>query len=137
MPDIRWEVRNVTRGTVLASEAELATSLWGRFKGLMFRNGLPEGGGLVIRPCGSIHMFFMRFAIDVIHAGKAEDGGDPIVRVIHSIKPWRAGPIVWKSKYVIELPAGTLERTGTQAGDLVDVKRTSPSSPTQGAPGRG
>ena len=117
-----WRVHNVTRGVDLAPNAELASSWWSRFMGLMGRQGLPVDGGLVIRPCGSIHMFFMRFAIDVVHVGKPTADGDPVVRVIHSIKPWRIGPIVMKSKYVVELPSGTLARTGTQVGDLLVVR---------------
>jgi uncharacterized membrane protein (UPF0127 family) len=84
----------------------------------MGRTQLPDGYGLVIDPCGSIHMFFMRIPIDVCHVDKKHR----IVRILHSIKPWRVGPIVWKSKYVVELPAGTVRRTGTEVGDTVLVE---------------
>lgn len=115
-------VQNVTRGIDLATQAEVATNLWTRFRGLMGRRELPAGSGLVIRPCNSIHMFFMRIPLDVVHCGAATAEGDPVLRVLRGIKPWRSGPIVRGSKYVIELPAGTAERTGTQEGDLLRIQ---------------
>jgi len=111
----RVKVLNRTRATYLAADAELADGLFTRFAGLMLRNGLPEAGGLVLMPGGAIHMFFMRFPLDVIHADK--DG--KVLRILHGIKPWRIGPIVRRCRIVIELPAGTVERTGTVEGDVV------------------
>jgi len=34
--------------------------------GLLGRSTLPEGAGLIIRPCNSVITFFMRFPIDVL-----------------------------------------------------------------------
>ena len=108
---------NETRGAVIADKVEVAASFWSRGKGLIGRKSLAEGYGLVIRPCGSIHMFFMSIPLDVLHVDK--DGR--IVKILHEIKPWRVGPIVFKSKWVVELPAGTARRTGTEEGDVVAV----------------
>ena len=111
-------VRNVSRGTVLADRAGLARSIWRRFLGLMFRRALPAGAGLVLMPEGQIHMFFMRFALDVVHADRA----GVVVRLVEGIKPWRIGPIVRGCKLVVELPAGTIARTGTQVGDTLQLE---------------
>ena len=46
----------------LAWNGERALTFGSRFKGLLGRKGLVEGGGLHISPCNSIHMFFMKFA---------------------------------------------------------------------------
>jgi uncharacterized membrane protein (UPF0127 family) len=85
----------------------------------MFRKSLPEGSGLVLKPGGQIHMFFMRFPLDVIHADR--DGR--VLRILHGIKPWRVGPMVRKSRTVVELPAGTAARTGTIEGDILTLER--------------
>jgi uncharacterized membrane protein (UPF0127 family) len=114
-------VRNVTRGVDLGTRVEVAANPWRRFLGLMGKRTLPDGEGLLIRPCNSIHMFFMRMPLDVLHCGAGGPGGDPILRVLSGIKPWRIGPIVRGSKYVLELPAGTAARTGATAGDLITV----------------
>ncbi len=109
---------NETRGAVIADKVELAASFWSRGKGLIGRKSLAEGYGLVIRPCGSIHMFFMSIPLDVLHVDKE----GRIVKILHEIKPWRVGPIVFKSAWVVELPAGTARRTGTEEGDIVSVE---------------
>jgi uncharacterized protein len=114
-------VQNVTRDVIVAQDAEIADSLWGRFRGLMLRSpaSFGPGSGLLIDPCSSIHMFFMRFPIDVLYV----DREDRVVRVQHRIKPWRVGPLHTKgARYVVELPAGTIERTGTQVGDSITTQ---------------
>ena len=66
----RVRVVNRSRDQVLAERAELATSFWSRFWGLMGRRELPAGGGLVLQPGGGIHMWFMRMPLDVLHIDK-------------------------------------------------------------------
>ena len=109
---------NETRGTTVADRAEVAASFWSRGKGLIGCKSLPEGSGLVIRPCGSIHMFFMSIPLDVLHLDR--DGR--VLRVLAGIKPWRLGPIVRGGKSVVELPAGTAARTATVAGDSIALR---------------
>jgi uncharacterized membrane protein (UPF0127 family) len=111
-------VTNITRDAVLAERAGFANSVASRAIGLMGQAALPEGSGLVIDPCTSIHMFFMRFAIDVLYV--AQDGS--VLRVVSRLRPWRLGPIILRSRYVVELPAGTAERTGTSPGDKLRVE---------------
>jgi uncharacterized membrane protein (UPF0127 family) len=108
-------VLNQTQGTVVADQVEIADTFWRRGKGLIGRRALPEGCGLVIRPCGSIHMFFMSIPLDILHIDKQ----DRVVKVLHGIKPWRLGPIVPSSKWVVELPAGTARSTSTGVGDVI------------------
>ncbi len=107
---------NRTRGCVLAERTERASSAWERMKGLLGREGLPHGQALLISPCNSIHMFFMRFAIDVLFLDK--DGR--IVKAIPRLGPWRATRVYLSARSVLEIWAGALEETGTQPGDLIE-----------------
>jgi uncharacterized membrane protein (UPF0127 family) len=91
-------------GHVVVEDLELARSSWSRFVGLMGRPGLERGRGLWIEPCNSIHMFFMRFAIDVLFLDKERR----VKKVMLRLKPWRISPIVFGARTVVELPAGTL-----------------------------
>jgi uncharacterized membrane protein (UPF0127 family) len=109
-------VVNRTRGEVLAERAELATSYWARFWGLMGRRELPAGHGLVLRPGGGIHTWFMRIPIDVVHVGK----DDAVTHVVRGIKPWRFGPLFVGGKLAVELPTGAAERT--QPGDQIALE---------------
>lgn len=78
-----------------------------------------ETEALVIIPCQSIHMMFMKFPLDVIFL----DGKDKVVGLVQRIKPFTMSPFFWKSSCAIELPAGTIEKTGTQVGDQLFVSR--------------
>jgi uncharacterized membrane protein (UPF0127 family) len=113
--------RNETRGTVLAEQLAVASSLWGRFRGLMGRRSLPAGHGLFIDGTNGIHMFFMRFPIDAVFVGKASADGERRVLSVHrSVRPWVGMvPLVRGAAGVLELPAGTIDSTGTDRGDVV------------------
>ncbi len=120
-------VNNQTRSTLLGDKIELAETAWARARGLLGRAALAEGEGLLIARCNAIHMFFMRFAIDVAFI----DDGDRVVQVIHAIRPWRATRFYPKATAALELPAGTLERCQTQPGDqlLLQVPEDAPGRP--------
>ena len=116
-------VRNVGRGTVLATRLEVADGLWGRFMGLMGRASLPEGAGLWLSGTNGIHMMFMRFPIDAVFLGHpiaTEGGAQEVLSVHRGLRAWVGlVPIVRGAYGVLELPVGTIERTGTAAGDRV------------------
>ena len=105
-------LRNARTGHVVAASLELAGDSRSRRRGLLGRDHLDEGNALVIVPCGAIHTFFMRFAIDVLFVTK--DGR--VVKCAHDVKPWRLAAAV-TAHAAIEVPAGTLRRSGTQRGD--------------------
>jgi len=110
-------VFNATRDTVLAERASLADSFWTRGRGLLGRSSLPPGEGLVIVPAQAVHCIGMSFPIDVIHV--CRDGR--VVRVVPNLRPYRFGPFVWGSHYVVELPAGAALTTLTQPGDQLEL----------------
>lgn len=111
------KVFNKTKNTVLASEAVLADTFFSRLIGLLNRHSLSEGEALIITRCQSIHMFFMRFPIDVVFVG----GDDRVVGIVEHIKPFQLSPVFLKSRYAIELKAGTILATPTSIGDQLDL----------------
>lgn len=114
-------VRNVERGTVLAEQLESADSLWAKFMGLMGRPSLADGAALWLPGSNGIHMMFMRFAIDAVFVGKPEaDGSREVLAVRSALPPWRG--VVWLvrgANGTLELPVGTIERSGTTVGDFL------------------
>ena len=109
---MRFLVRNETRNTVLATEAEAADTSAKRRKGLLGRQHLRSGEGLWIVPCEAVHSFFMKFPIDVIYLDR-----DKCVRkVTPRLVPWRMSACL-TAHSVLELPAGTADETRTQRGD--------------------
>ncbi|MFC1632394.1 DUF192 domain-containing protein [Candidatus Omnitrophota bacterium] len=112
------QIVNVTKETVVAQEGRIATSLGQRMKGLLGRDGLAADQALVLKPCTSIHTCFMRFTIDVLFLDKRMR----VVKLIHSIPPFRLSAIAWTSQMAIELPAGKLAKTNTQLGDTIEFR---------------
>ena len=113
---------NVTRQSVLADAIESADSLWAKFRGLMGRASLADGGGLWLPGSNGIHMMFMRFAIDCVFVGHPApaDGTREVVAVRRAVPPWRG--VVWYVRGAhgtLELPTGTIDRTGTARGDRI------------------
>jgi uncharacterized membrane protein (UPF0127 family) len=107
-------LRNTRAGTVLADHVELAGDSASRRRGLLGRDHLDDGHALVIAPCGGVHTFFMRFAIDVLFVRR--DGR--VVKCAHAVRPWRIA-LAPTAYAAIECPAGTLRRAETRRGDRV------------------
>lgn len=111
------KVINKTKNTVLAEKAEIADTPSMRIKGLLGKDNLKQGTGLVIVPCSSIHTFFMRFSIDVLFL----DRQNRVVKIARSLLPGRIFGSFLKGKLAIELPIGTLDKTNTKVSDLVEI----------------
>jgi uncharacterized membrane protein (UPF0127 family) len=108
---------NKTKQVNLASYVEIADNPFTRMKGLLGKLGLSEGYAFVIKPCNSIHMLFMKFAIDVIFV----DQKNIVIGLVEQIKPFEFSPVFWKSSCAIELPAGTIKKSQTQLNDQLTI----------------
>ena len=102
-------------GRPLCVDCCVADNFFSRFIGLMGKKSLPEGMGLMIMPCNSIHCFFMRFPIDALFL----DEDNRVLRMYSELKAWRVTGIVKNARKVIELPAGTLARNDVRVGDVI------------------
>ena len=114
------KVFNKTKKNILVTELELAQTLKTRVIGLMGRKSLPEGSGLLIKRSGnSIHTFFMKFPIDLVFVSSQGQ----VKHVVKNMKPWKivVAPLLLPTD-CLELPAGTIEKTGTSIGDILSVE---------------
>ncbi|MBP5296859.1 MAG: DUF192 domain-containing protein [Bacteriovoracaceae bacterium] len=97
-----------TRGpgdtVIIARRVEIADNFFSRGKGLLGRSFLAPQTGLLIRPCNSIHTFFMQFPIDVIFL----DGQGQVIKIQRNLAPWRLVWPSWRATQVLELPAQTI-----------------------------
>ena len=114
MPRIRLE-----RGPVVCENGVLAVTAWTRSKGLLGRSGLDPDEGLWIQPTGSIHMWFMRFPLDVVYADR--DGR--VLKLVREIRPWRMSACRG-AKVALELPVGAIDRSGVEVGDHLVIEHT-------------
>jgi len=111
-------LRNPRTGAALAVRVERASSMLGRMRGLLGRSELPQGDALLIAPCASIHTLFMRFRIDVVFLSRELR----VVRAISGLHPWRATRFHRGAAMAVELPEGTVARTGTREGDVLELE---------------
>jgi uncharacterized membrane protein (UPF0127 family) len=114
---VRQALLNARTGEAIATDLELARSLWERTRGLLGRSGLEAGGGMRFESTNSIHMLFMRFAIDVLYL----DRQGRAVKLVHSLAPWRFSAS-WRASATVELPAGTLRAHDVQLGDVIELR---------------
>lgn len=112
----RFTIRNLTRGTLLASAAEAADRGPARRKGLLGRDELAEGEGMWIVPCEAVHTFGMHFPIDLIYLSRKHR----VKKIRNAVPAWRVSACL-TAQSVLELPAGTAARTRTQIGDQIEV----------------
>ena len=106
---------NQTQQTVLAGNASWADTVFSRLKGLLGRQSIGPDEALVITHCRSIHMFFMRFAIDVVFVDKK----NIVVGCVRDMQPFQMSPYFIRSFAAIELPAGKIAASRTQTGDTI------------------
>ncbi len=62
-----------------------------------------------------MHMFFMRFAIDIVFLGR----GNTVIKINRHLRPWHVSSIVIGARTALELPAGAADETSTQVGDQI------------------
>jgi len=112
------EAFNVTKGKTVARRVEWAGSSDTRRRGLLGRETIDPDEGMYIVPTQWIHMFGMRFPIDVAFL----DGRGRVLHLHHRLKPNRLSRIVWRAEGALELAPGTLETTNTVIGDFIELR---------------
>lgn len=104
--------RVTTAGSLVCERCEIAERGLARMRGLIGRDGLEPGSGMLIDASPSVHMFFMRFPIDVVFL----DRDRRVVRVVERLRPWRVAG-ARRAAAALELPAGAAAAAGVAVGD--------------------
>lgn len=107
-----------TRDGLLASHISVADHFLSRFLGLMGKPFLPQGEGLLLRNCSSIHCCFMRFPIDVVYLNFAMQ-----VVGTETVSPWQLGHRFADVRHVLELPQGAAQHL--RLGEILKIKEKS------------
>jgi uncharacterized protein len=111
-------VVNRTRNALLADRVLTARTALARTRGLLGTFRLLPGEGLWILPCRGIHSIGMRYEIDALFL----DRNRQVVAEYRRFRRNRISRIFWRAMGVLELPAGTLERTETRIGDEIEFR---------------
>jgi uncharacterized protein len=99
-------------GNMVCECCVLADTALARMKGLLGKRELPSGAGILLKPASSVHMAFMRFAIDAVFL----DRELRVVKVAADLRPWRVAGSRG-AKAVLEIRAGEARRRGLSVGD--------------------
>lgn len=106
-----------TRNTLIGNNIEIADNFLFRLVGLLGRKGLESGGGMLIQPSSGVHTFGMCFSIDVVTLDK----NLRVLSVHPAVHPWRTSGLGWRTRAVLELPAGSTEHCPILPGDQLEI----------------
>lgn len=108
-------VWNPERGAVLGEEVRVAAERWSRLKGLLGSDPLRPGEGLLLVPCRGVHTYWMGYPIDALFL----DRSFRVVALYPWLEPGRRSGVHREARFALELPAGTIQETGTAEGDYL------------------
>lgn len=114
---------NVSTRSVIARRVQWAGTSEARRRGLLGRENIEPDEGVYIVPTQWIHMFGMRFPIDLAFLG----AGGRVLHVHRGIKPNRLSRAVWRAEGALEVAEGALLASDTKVGDIVEFTRESES----------
>lgn len=110
----RGRVLNQADGAVLLPQVRYTETAWERARGLLGQPTLDPNSGLVIAPCRSVHMFFMRFPIDVVYLSKQFQ----VVKIVSRLQPWRVS-FAFGAAVALEIAAGRAAELGLETGQTL------------------
>jgi uncharacterized membrane protein (UPF0127 family) len=93
----------------------LADGWLARLRGMLARPAPGPGEGLLLTPCSSVHMYGMRFPLDVAFL----DGRGTVVAIYPSLAPGSRTRWHRNAAHALELSAGALLESGTSVGDVL------------------
>lgn len=99
-------ITNTDNNKVVGNQIYLANTMLSRFIGLMSKKELKEEEGLLLTPCNSVHMMFMKFPLDIVFLNRKNQ----VIFMIENLKPWRISPVILRAQSVLELPIGTIAK---------------------------
>ena len=101
--------------TLLLGNVMIADNFVKRLFGLMGRKHIDNDYGLIIKPCNSIHTFFMKFNIDIAFIDK----NDRVIYIYRNLQSNKISRIFKNSSYVIECNADCLKNL--KIGDKIQI----------------
>lgn len=110
-------IENLTRSTLIVSDAHAARSFFEKLFGLMGKAVMSPTSALVIYHTNWVHTFWMRFALDLVYV----DDQHRVVGLTIALPPNRIDKPFWSAKHVIELNSGLIQKSQTRTGDQLKL----------------
>jgi hypothetical protein len=109
---------NISRQSFINLGVSAADTPLARLRGLLGRIRLRSDEAVWVVPSRGIHTFGLRFRIDVIYL----DSQCQVLHMIEHLGPLRIAPLRLRCASVLELPAGSIYKSGTQVGDRLLIQ---------------
>lgn len=108
---------NLTKNTWLATTVRKADHFLTRLVGLLRRTSLGPEEALWLIPSKGLHTFGMRFPIDVIFL----NGDNKVIHTVRDLAPNRISRLQFRSRSILELPQGSIQKSATAVGDQIEI----------------
>jgi uncharacterized membrane protein (UPF0127 family) len=109
------EVRCLQRG-VLFARVRRPVGFAARARGLLGTAGIGADAGLWFDRCSAVHMFGMRYPLDLVFINKGE-----VIRLCAQVKPLQAR-MCPRADTTLEVCAGAIESSGLSVGDRLEFR---------------
>lgn len=113
-------IKNLTKNTIIAEKELIACSLFDRGTGLLCKKFSHEKmDAMIFERCSSLHTFFMKYKFDAFFVDKSKK----VIKLYKDASPWRifsAGFGIFSECTAIECPSGTIDRSNTALGDIIE-----------------
>jgi uncharacterized protein len=90
-----------------------------RLKGLMFSPELDPGSALILPRCQMVHMFFLKFPLDLIFCNSAGE----IVGLESGLRPWRISKYYRQADYTVECRRETIIKLEAKLGEKLTFEQ--------------
>ena len=107
---------NLTKKVPIARRPIYPSNFFSRSRGMIF-NDFTDFDAMVFNHCNSIHTMLMQINIDVLFVNIENS----ICDLRKQLAPWRLLVRFHHAVAVIELPAGMIDKTNTEIGDVLDL----------------
>lgn len=115
MMGVKGGLMVISKTILLPFHIKCADTFWTRFKGRVGPKGPLVDKGLLLTPCNSLRMFFIRHPIDVIFLNKS----NRVIKTISYRRPWRVIPPVKNAEATLILPLGTVKKEKVRVDDTL------------------
>ena len=113
-------IKNITKNTIIAQNELIAVSFIERGFGLIVKKFIPQKmDAIIFYNCSALHSFFINYKFDIFFVDKSKK----VITLYKDAAPWRiftAKCKLFQKCTAVECPTGTIEKTMTQLGDILD-----------------
>jgi len=112
-------IKNITKDKILAQNCNICRNFLTRGVGLMFKKKMtPTVLAFRKQNTAAIHTYFVKHYLDVLFLNDQWE----VIDLIEGLQPKNFYTPKQKAMFVVELPEGTISKSKTSVGDVINFK---------------